>query len=148
VKGYDAHKHVKGRKRHLIVDVCGHVLTVVVHAANIQDYHGARQVLSRLAQKSWERLEKILADAIYKGDKSLHDWVRDELGWELETVERQPGQKGFQVLPKRWVVERTFAWLGRNRRLSKDYEFRSDTSEAWIFIAMSALLSRRLAITS
>jgi putative transposase len=136
---------VKGRKRHLIVDVCGHVLAVVVHAANVQDYHGARQALTRLGQHAWDRLTTLLADAIYKGDKGLHDWVRTQFGWNLEIVERQAGQKGFQVLPKRWVIERTFAWLGRNRRLSKDYEMRPQTSEAWVFVAMSALLSRRLA---
>jgi transposase len=148
VKGYDAHKHVKGRKRHLVVDVCGHVLTVVVHEANIQDYHGARPTLTRLAQRQWERLKTLLADAIYKGDKGLRAWVKAQFGWELEIVERAPGQKGFQVLPKRWVIERTFAWLGRNRRLNKDYELRPETSEAWIYVAMTALLTRRLACTA
>lgn len=148
MKGYDAHKHIKGRKRHLVVDVCGHVLAVVVHEANIQDYHGARPTLTDLGQRQWERLQKILADAIYKGDKALREWVKAQFGWELEIVERTPGQKGFQVLPKRWVIERTFAWLGRNRRLSKDYELRPETSAAWIWVAMTALLTRRLASTA
>ena len=129
------------------MDVCGHVLAVVVHAASVQDFHGARQALTRLAQREWSRLEKILADAIYKGDKYLADWIQENFGWEIEVVEREPGSKGFQVIPKRWVVERTFAWLGRNRRLSKDYELHPATSETWIYLAMTALLVRRLAVS-
>jgi putative transposase len=131
----------------MVVDVCGHLLTVVVHAASVQDFHGARLVLQKLAQQEWKRLEKILADGIYKGDQDLKDWIRTTLGWELEVVERAAGQKGFQIIPKRWVVERTFAWLGRNRRLSKDYEFLPETSETWLYIAMVALLTRRLALS-
>jgi putative transposase len=138
---------VKGRKRHLIVDVCGHVMTVVVHSAAVQDFHGARLVIQKLAQRLWRRLRKLLADSIYKGDKYLADWIRDTFGWEIEVVERQPGTKGFQVIPKRWVVERTFAWLRRNRRMSKEYDLLPETSETWIYIAMSALLTRRLAVT-
>lgn len=130
------------------MDVCGHVLAVVVHAAAVQDYHGARLVFQKLAQRLWTRLVKILADGIYKGDKALVEWVRAHFGWELEVVERPAGQKGFQVIPKRWVVERTFAWLGRNRRLSKEYDLLPTSSEAWIYIAMSALLARRLAAIS
>jgi putative transposase len=124
----------------------GNLLTVVVHAANRQDYHAARDVLTRLHQQSCPRLRKILADAIYKGDKHLRRWVKHEFRWELEVVERDPQVKGFQVLPKRWVVERTFAWLGRNRRLSKDYEFLPARSETWIYAAMSFLMTRRLAL--
>lgn len=124
----------------------GNLLTVVVHAANVQDYHGARQVFQRLGMVTWERLQKIWADTIYKGDKDLHTWVKEQFGWDLEVVERQPGVKGFQVLPKRWVVERTFAWLGRNRRLSKDYELLAEISETWLYIAMSNLMTRRLAL--
>lgn len=129
-----------------MVDVCGHVLAVVVHSAAVQDFHGARLVLQKLAQRIWTRLEKILADSIYKGDKHLADWIRDQFGWEIEIVEREPGSKGFQVIPKRWVVERTFAWLGRNRRISKEYDLLPESSETWIYIAMSALLARRLAV--
>lgn len=129
-----------------MVDVCGHVLAVVVHSAAVQDFHGARLVLQKLAQRIWTRLEKILADSIYKGDKHLADWIRDQFGWEIEIVEREPGSKGFQVIPKRWVVERTFAWLGRNRRMSKEYDLLPESSETWIYIAMSALLARRLAV--
>lgn len=103
--------------------------------------------MGKLAESQWPRLQKILADGIYKGDKYLKGWIQTTLGWELEVVEREAGQKGFQVIPKRWVVERTFAWLGRNRRLSKDYEFLSETSETWLYIAMVALLTRRLALS-
>lgn len=124
----------------------GNLLTVVVHAANVQDYHGARLVFERLGALRWERLQKIWADAIYKGDKDLHAWIAAQFGWDLEVVEREPGVKGFQVVPKRWVVERTFAWLGRNRRLSKDYELLPETSEAWLYIAMTNLMTRRLAL--
>ena len=131
----------------MVVDTMGNLLTVVVHAANVQDYHGARQVFQRLGARPWERLQKIWADAIYKGDTYLHDWVQEQFGWELEVVEREPGVKGFQVLPKRWVVERTFAWFGRNRRLSKDYELLPETSETWIYIAMTNLMVRRLALS-
>ncbi len=129
-----------------MVDVCGHLLTAVVHAASVQDFHGARPVLQKLAEEQRPCLEKILADTIYKGDKYLKDWVVTTFGWELELVEREAGQKGFQVIRKRWVVERTFAWLGRNRRLSKDYEFLPETSETWLYIAMVALLTRRFAL--
>lgn len=124
----------------------GNLLTVVVHSAHVQDYHGARQVFQRLGALTWARLQKIWADAIYKGDKDLHAWVEAQFGWDLEVVEREPGVKGFQVLPKRWVVERTFAWLGRNRRLSKDYELLPETSETWLYIAMTNLMTRRLAL--
>jgi len=126
----------------------GNVLTVLVHAANVQDYHGARDVLTRLHQRTWPRLAKIWADAIYKGDRDLRAWVQQEFQWDLEVVVRDPLVKGFQVLPKRWVVERTFAWLGRNRRLSKDYEFRPAHSETWVYAAMSFLMAQRLALNA
>jgi putative transposase len=114
----------------------------------VQDFHGARQALEKLAQRHWPRLKKILADAIYKGDRYLADWIKDTFGWEIEVVEREPGTKGFQVLPKRWVVERTLAWMGRNRRLSKEYDLLPETSETWMYIAMTTLLTRRLAAAS
>lgn len=145
MKGFDPYKHVKGRKRHIVTDVCGHVLSVLVHQASLQDYHGARLVLQRLGEKTWERLKKILAHTLYKGDRHLAEWIQQTFGWELEVVEREPGSKGFQVIPKRWIVERTFAWLERNRRLSKEYDLHPQTTETWIYIAMSALLLRRLA---
>ena len=131
-----------------MVDTMGNLLTVVVQAANLQDYHGARAVFARLAQANWPRLQKIWADAIYKGDKGLREWVQTRFGWELEVVERDPTHKGFQVLPKRWVIERTFAWAGRNRRLAKDYEFCPIHSETWFDAAMSFLMARRLALSA
>jgi putative transposase len=124
----------------------GNLLTVLVDSANVQDYHAARDVLTRPNQQHWPRLGKIWADAIYKGDKHLRRWIKRTFKWDLEVVERDPQVKGFQVLPRRWVVERTFAWLGRNRRLSKDYEFCPRRSETWIYAAMSFLMARRLAI--
>jgi putative transposase len=131
-----------------VVDIEGNLLVVVVHSAGVQDFHGARPTLEKLAQRYWPRLKKILADAIYKGDRYLADWIKAMFGWEIEVVEREPGSKGFQVLPKRWVVERTFAWLGLNRRLSKEYDLLTQTSEAWIYIAMTALLVRRLTLNT
>jgi transposase len=92
-----------------VVDTMGNLLTVVVHAASVQDYHAARLVFTRLHQHRWSRLRTILADAIYNGDKHLRDWVQREFGWAVVVVKRDPQLKGFQVLPKRWVVERTFA---------------------------------------
>ena len=148
LKGFDNHKKVKGRKRHIAVDTEGHLLTVVVQSASVQDYHGARPVLERLAQVVGDRLQVIWADSIYKGDRFLKDWVKNQFGWTLDVLERDPTAKGFLPLPKRWVVERTFAWLCRNRRLSKDYELKPETSETWIYIAMSILLVRRLAALS
>ena len=121
---------------------------MVVQPASLQDYHGARPVLQRLAQVVGNRLQVIWADSIYKGDRFLKDWVNDQFGWTLDVLERDPTVKGFLPLPKRWVVERTFAWLCRNRRLSKDYELKPETSETWIYIAMSILLVRRLAAVS
>ena len=131
---------MKGRKHHIVVDTRGLLLTVVVHSCGIQDPVGARDVLSRLIGR-FPRLAKIWADAIYRG--TLVQWAR-ERGWDLEVVEREPGQKGFVKLPRRWVVERTFAWLGLCRRLSKDYEVLPETSETWVKLAMIGLMLRRL----
>lgn len=124
----------------------GNLLTVVVQAANVQDYHGARAVLEQLAQARWPRLQKIWADAIYKGDKGLREWVQSRFGWQLEVVERDPAVKGFQPLPKRWVIERTFAWACRNRRLAKDFEFSPTHSQTWFYAAMSFVMAHRLAL--
>lgn len=128
----------------MVVDTLGLLLTVVVHSAAIQDPRGAETVFERLNQFVWPRLQKIWADGIYT--QALLKWVKDCFGWTLEIVERDPQVTGFQVQPKRWVIERTFAWLGRHRRLSKDYEFLPQTSECWIYIAMTGLMTRRLAI--
>jgi putative transposase len=142
VRGYDAAKKVNGRKRHLLVDVMGLVLMVVVHAANIQDRDGAKLVLNKV-KGCFPRLQLIWSDGGYAG--KLVDWVQTICHWVLEIVRRPEGVKGFQVLPRRWVVERTFGWLGRYRRLSKDYEGLPETSEAMIYAAMIHLMVRRLA---
>ena len=129
------------------MDTLGLILEVRVQAANRQDRDGAQQVLAPLQAKHW-RLNKIWADASYRG--SLLEWVqqlrqgRGHRRLRLEIVAKTPGHE-FVVLPKRWIVERTFAWLGRSRRLSKDYEGLCETVEAWILIAMSSLMVRRLA---
>lgn len=119
----------------------GLLLAVVVHAANVQDRDGAKLVLQKLTGR-FPRLRLIWADGGYAGQ--LVAWVHDLGGWLLEIVKR-PDESKFVVLPRRWVVERTFAWLGRHRRLSKDYEALTDTSEAFIQIAMTRLMLRRLA---
>ena len=129
----------------MLVDTLGLVLAVVVHAANIQDRDGAKLVLDRLRHQ-FSRLRCIWADGGYTGQ--LVTWVRQLRVWRklrLEIVSRPEGTKGFVLLPKRWVVERTFAWLGRYRRLSKDYEFLTQTSETLIHVAMINLMGRRLA---
>jgi putative transposase len=142
IRGYDAAKGIKGRKRHILVDTMGLLLMVLVHAANIQDRDGAKLLLTRVKQR-FSRLSLIWADAAYRG--KLISWVLTTCSWVLEIVKRSDDVKGFQVLPRRWVVERTFAWFGRYRRLSKDYETLPETSEAMIYAAMSRLMVRRLA---
>ena len=134
---------MNGRKRHIVVDTIGLILAVVVHAANIQDRDGARLVLERL-KAGFERLKLIWADGGYAG--KLVEWAKAFGGWVVEIVRRRDGAAGFEVLPRRWVVERTFAWLGRCRRLSKDYEERTESSEAMTYIAMIGLMARRLAL--
>ena len=133
---------ITGRKRHIVVDTLGLVLAVVVHAANIQDRAGAKLVLARLAGR-FPRLVKIWADGAYSG--GLIAWTLSLLGCILEIVQRPDGQKGFAVLPKRWIVERTFGWFGRYRRLSKDYEELPASSESMVYIAMIHLMLHRLA---
>jgi putative transposase len=142
-RGFDAGKLIKGRKRHLLVDTLGLVLVVVVHGAEIQDRDGARLVFTKLREHfSW--LKRVWADAGYGGPK-LGDWVRSMFTWVLEIVKRSDDLHTFEVQPKRWIVERTFGWLNRSRRLSKDYERLTDTSEAWVYTAMTRLMLRRLA---
>lgn len=149
-RGYDAGKKVTGRKRHWVVDTLGLVLIVLVTAASPQDRDGARQVLQTLfarIKKSkysrWCRLKLLWADGSYRGE--LIDWVKSTCGWGLAIVDKPPGQVGFQVLPKRWLVERTFAWLNRNRRLGKDYERLPATGEAFIYVAAIRLMTKRWA---
>ena len=120
----------------------GLVLAVVVHTADVQDRDGARLALLRLVGR-FPRLERIWADGAYAGKLVL--WARNVGGWTLELVRRPANQNTFEVIPRRWVVERTFAWLGRYRRLSKDYEELPQTTEAWVYAAMTGLMLRRLA---
>jgi putative transposase len=142
IRGFDAGKRVKGRKRHIVVDALGLLIAVVVTAANVQDYHGAKPVLESVKDRR-PRLEVVWADGIYE-KRWLIDWVRTECGWALRIIKRSDKDKGFKLLPKRWVVERTFSWLGRYRRLSKDYERLPGTSEAMIRMAMIHIMVRRL----
>ena len=142
-RGYDAGKKVTGRKRHIAVDTLGLILAVVVHRADLQDQHGARLLLDQV-RHGFGRLKVLFADAAYARN-GLPDWVQVTCGWILQTVLRPGGVKGFVVLPKRWIVERTFAWLGRCRRNSKDYERTTESSAAMIQITMINLMSRRLA---
>jgi putative transposase len=141
-RGYDAGKKITGRKRHIAVDTLGMIWAVAVHAAGWQDQDGACFVLNLL--RPFGRLRVIFADSAY-GRSGLPTWVKQTYGWTLQTVLRPVNAKGFVVLPKRWIVERTFAWLNRCRRHSKDYEHNPHTSEAMIQISMIALMSRRLA---
>src|SRR3954451_18280438 len=142
IKGFDAGKKVKGRKRHIVVDTLGLLIAVVVTGANVQDYHGAKPTLTR-AKERCPGLKVVWVDGIYE-KQWLIDWVRAEGGWELVITKRSDREKGFKVVPKRWVVERTFGWLGRYRRLSKDYERFPETSEAMIQMAMIHIMVRRL----
>ena len=143
-RGFDAAKLIKGRKRHILVDVLGLLLAVYVHPANISEREGAKVLLQQAKTKGFARLQLIWADGGYSG-LPLAAWAIVITGWVLTIVERTADMVGFQVLPRRWVVERTLAWLGRYRRLSKDYEVLSQTSEAWIYAAMVNLMLRRLA---
>lgn len=132
-----------GRKRTILVDTCGYLLKAHVHAANLSDKVGAIRLLALLisATVAFPRLTKVWADSAYAGVKDL---MKDLLGWTLEIVSRPPQSKGFVLLPRRWVVERTFAWMGRNRRLSKDYEVLPETEEAFLCAAMVRMMLRRL----
>jgi putative transposase len=142
IKGFDAGKKVKGRKRHIVVDTLGLLIAVVVTSASIQDYHGAQPLLAKVKGRR-PRLQVVWVDGIYE-KPWLIDWVKTECGWELQVIKRSDGVKGFERLPKRWVVERTFGWLGRDRRFSKDYEKLPGTSEAMIKMAMIHIMVRRL----
>lgn len=142
-RGYDAGKKLGGRKRHLAVDTLGLVWAVVVHAGSIQDQVGAVDVLRKL-KSLCRRLKVIFADSAY-GRDGLPAWTKATFGWILRTVLRPVGIKGFVILPKRWIVERTFSWLSASRRFSKDYERLPETTETLIYIRMTYLMSRRLA---
>jgi putative transposase len=142
VRGYDAGKKVKGRKRHILVDTLGLLLVVVITSAALSDAAGAKLLLRRLGGAG-KKLRRIWVDGAYRGH--LLDWVILHCRFRLQPVLRSDDQKGFVVLPRRWVVERTFAWLTQCRRLGKDYEVLPQSSEAMIYIAMTRLMVRRLA---
>jgi putative transposase len=142
-RGYDAGKKVKGRKRHIITDTEGHLVGLTVHTADIQDRDGAVGVIASIRQL-YPWLRYLFADGGYAGEKLTGALV--EIGtWTIEIIKRSDTAKGFEVLPRRWVVERTLAWLGRCRRLAKDFEATIASAEAWVFIASIRLMVRRMA---
>src|SRR3712207_5562809 len=171
-RGYDGGKKVKGRKRHLLVDTEGFVLKAKIHSARVMDYEGIKTLL-RQADTHFPRLHHLWLDGGYRGEDKGKDWVEKTLKWSAQLVEcpRQPApkevlmawarewakegvkvdwehllpSKGFQVLPRRWVVERTFSWIDQYRRMSKDYERLCASGEAFVYAAMSRLMLRRLA---
>lgn len=143
LRGYDGHKKVKGRKRHVLVDTLGNLLEVVVLAANSTDREGAKALLTKVERLIALRLLKLWVDSAYQGD--LETWFRQQWGIHLEIVARLADQQGFVVQPRRWVVERTFAWLGKYRRLSKDYEHCTASSEGMIYLASIHTMLKRLA---
>lgn len=144
-RGFDMAKRVKGRKRHIVTDTEGSLLAVLVHPANLQDNHGAVPLL-RIIGRMFPKLRHIFADRVYRGPKLL-EAVADLGKWTIEIVTRSQSVGTFQAEPRRWVVERTLAWFGRNRRLAKDFEASIASAEAWVLIASIRLLSRRLART-
>jgi len=144
-RGYDGGKKINGRKRHVFVDTMGFLLTVLVTTAAVDDGVAAPQVTERLRVEDYPRLQKIWGDRKYH-NYNFRRWLADNRpGWELDIKTREPGARGFAVLAKRWVVERTYAWHGRYRRHSKDYERRTDSSESMIRVSAIHLMLRRLA---
>ena len=143
IRGYDAGKKIKGRKRHVVTDTLGLLVGLVVHGADIQDRDGAPLVLKTIRSRfPW--LRHIFADGGYAGPKLRR--ALDKIGeWTIEIVKRSDTARGFELLPRRWVVERTFAWLNRCRRLAKDWEKSVASAEAWILIAHIRPATRRLA---
>ena len=142
-RGYDAGKKIKGRKRHILTDTEGNLVHAVIHTADIQDRDGAPLVLAEII-KRFPWLRHVFADGGYAGDK-LRQALRRIGRWTLEIVKRSDTARGFVVLPRRWVVERTLAWLNRNRRLAKDFEQTIASATAWLFIASIQLFTRRIA---
>lgn len=143
IRGFDAGKKINGRKRHIVVDTLGLMVGLVIHSAGIQDRDGAPDVLKTIL-KRWPWLRHIFADGGYAGPK-LRGRLKKVGKFTLEIVKRSDQANGFEALPRRWVVERTFAWLGRCRRLAKDFEKTIASSEAWIYIANIRFLTRRIA---
>jgi transposase len=142
-RGLDPAKRIKGRKRHIATDAIGLPLVLQVHPANIQDVHGAVPLLRALRQRC-PGLTHVLADRVYRGQQ-LPAAVADCGPWAIQIVQRPEGTKGFQLLERRWVVERTFAWLGRCRRLAKDFEASIKSATAWLHLAAIRLVIRKLA---
>lgn len=146
-RGYDGGKKITGRKRHIAVDTLGLLLAVVVTSAAVDDAVAAPQVLEQLHRQDFPRLQVVWADGKYH-NYQLYEWLGERhrrLQWSLEIVSRPKNAKGFVLLPKRWVVERSFAWCGRSRRLSKDYERRTDSSESMVRLSAIHLLLKRMA---
>ena len=142
VSGFDAGKKIKGRKRHILTDTLGLMLFVLVHGADVQDRDGAPDLLKAVRHRfPW--LRHVFADGGYAGEK-LREAMRGHGTWTVEIIRRSDTAKGFEVLPRRWVVERTFAWLGRCRRLAKDWETSIESATAWTCIASIRLMIRRL----
>lgn len=145
-RGYDGGKKITGRKRNIAVDTLGLLLAVTVTIASVDDAYAARPVMKQLSESRQPRLQIVWADSKYH-NHALRFWIarQKNLNWELEVIRRPKGAKGFVLLPKRWVVERTFSWFGRWRRLSRDYEHRTESSEAMIHVASIGRMLRRLA---
>jgi putative transposase len=151
-RGYDDAKRISGRKRHILVDTGALLLATRVHGADLPDRAGGSRLLDEALQRELPRMELAWADGAYTS--SFREWAQEERGWRVEVPHHRDRQlwrygleekpRGFQVLPRRWIVERTFAWLGLSRRLSKDYERLPETGEAMIYGAMSRLMLRRL----
>lgn len=142
-RGFDAGKKVKGRKRHILTDTEGFLVGAVIHAADIQDRDGAPDVLASI-RASFPWLRHVFADGAYGGEK-LKTALQGQGEWTFEIIKRSDTANGFEVLPRRWVVERTFAWFGRNRRLAKDFEETIESSTAWLLMASVQLMARRIA---
>ena len=171
-RGYDGGKKIHGRKRHLLVDTEGFVLKAKIHSAKVMDYKGIKPLLEHAGER-FPRLQHLWVDSAYRGEDKGKEWVEKALGWSVDLVERprkpapeevlmrwaaeweKEGKKvdwqkllpprGFRVLPRRWVVERSFAWICHNRRMSKDYERLCASGEAFVYAAMTRLMARRLA---
>jgi transposase len=143
IRGYDAGKKLVGRKRHIVTDTQGFMVGAVTHPANVQDRDGAKDVLAAIRYR-YPWLRHVFADGGYAGGKLKAALAR--MGkWKVQIVKRSDTAKGFEVIPRRWVVERTFAWLSRNRRLAKDFERSIESATAWLFIASVQLIARRIA---
>ncbi|MCP5124637.1 MAG: IS5 family transposase [Gammaproteobacteria bacterium] len=140
--GFDGGKLVKGRKRHILVDTMGCLIYVGVHAANIPDVKGAPQVLQGGLSIA-NTIRKVWADGAYQGE-SLAQWLEKNFNCTIEVVNKNKEEKGFQVLPRRWVVERSLAWLGRSRRLSRDYERKPASSQSQVYLASIRLMLRKI----